>query len=182
MAFVWLFADFMSWMSASAILLVSVIAGLLYKVVRTWKHSKLVEKVFDGPSAHWLYGSLEHYGYTDAKLRRTGEEFTVKYPLAYHLWQGPFNINITTTHPDSVKSVLGSEPKSSLYSRVKSLTGVGLIVAEGGEWRRHRHLLNPAFHFNALKPYVEIYNERCRKTDILLSQNSMPIDVCEVAR
>eukprot|EP00118_Oscarella_pearsei_P016136 m.151280 g.151280 ORF g.151280 m.151280 type:complete len:85 (+) comp38581_c0_seq16:105-359(+) len=60
MAFPWLFTQFMTWLSASAILLFSVIAAFLSKVVRTWKRSKLLEKYFDGPPKHWLYGSIEH--------------------------------------------------------------------------------------------------------------------------
>ena len=40
-----------------------------------------------------------------------------------------------------------------------SFTGRGLLFADGKRWARNRRLLTPAFHFDVLKPYVDIYNE-----------------------
>eukprot|EP00118_Oscarella_pearsei_P024335 m.304183 g.304183 ORF g.304183 m.304183 type:complete len:456 (+) comp40844_c0_seq46:5172-6539(+) len=119
---------------------------------------------------------------SDDNLRRAGREFTVKYPYGYVMWDGPILSRLVATHPDCVKAVVGSEPKAKLYRVVKGILGVGLILAEGAEWRRHRHLLTPAFHLNMMKPYVKIYNDRCRKTiDILLSQNGKPVEVFDIA-
>eukprot|EP00118_Oscarella_pearsei_P000506 m.5123 g.5123 ORF g.5123 m.5123 type:complete len:191 (+) comp12155_c0_seq2:36-608(+) len=171
MAFVFLFANYMSWLGAVVVLLLSLLAALVYRLFNTWRHSKLLEKQFGGPPRHWLYGSLEHMASTDAKLRRTGEEFTVKYPLAYLLWVGPFDARIVATHPDSMKAVAGSEPKGPLYRVLEGIAGVGLVLAEGAVWRRRRHLITPAFHSNILKPYVKIYNDLCHRTLVTKTLN-----------
>ena len=36
-------------------------------------------------------------------------------------------------------------------------TGEGLTVKEGPKWHRMRKLLNPAFHYAILSPYVKIF-------------------------
>ena len=39
------------------------------------------------------------------------------------------------------------------------LSGDGLLLAKGKRWSRSRRLLTPAFHFDILKPYMDIYND-----------------------
>ena len=48
---------------------------------------------------------------------------------------------------------------------LKPWLGDGLLLAGGGKWARNRRLLTPAFHFDILKPYVNVYN---KAADILI--------------
>jgi cytochrome P450 len=54
------------------------------------------------------------------------------------------------SHPDHVKHVLQDNHlnycKGSQYAFLKVVLGTGLLAADGDEWRRHRRLVQPAFH------------------------------------
>jgi cytochrome P450 len=45
------------------------------------------------------------------------------------------------------------------YRHLYPWLGDGLLVANGEKWARNRRLLTPAFHFEILKPYMNVYNQ-----------------------
>ncbi|KAJ8317416.1 hypothetical protein KUTeg_005320 [Tegillarca granosa] len=81
----------------------------------------------------------------------------------------------TAVHPDTIKILLkSSEPKpkgliTGLYRMLLPWLGDGLLVSNGAKWERNRRLLTPAFHFDILMPYVNIYN---KVADILIEKLS----------
>lgn len=74
------------------------------------------------------------------------------------------------------KEFFSVDPKSKgfggAYRHVYPWLGEGLLLADGKRWSRARRLLTPAFHFNILKPYVNIYN---KATDQLVVSDKIPI-------
>uniref|UniRef100_A0A8C2X3Q5 aromatase n=1 Tax=Cyclopterus lumpus TaxID=8103 RepID=A0A8C2X3Q5_CYCLU len=86
------------------------------------------------------------------QLKQDGKAFdrTLKwgesYPYAFPLWFGPFICLFNIHHPDYVKTLFES-------------TGEGLLVSQGQKWFRHRRLLTPGFHFDVLKPYINLMSD-----------------------
>ncbi|CAL1537320.1 unnamed protein product [Lymnaea stagnalis] len=79
-------------------------------------------------------------------------------------WLGPFRPSVVVYHPETVKLVYkSSAPKArgfgSTYEHVIPWIGEGLISSNGAIWARSRRLLTPAFHFDILKQYMDIYNK-----------------------
>ena len=56
-----------------------------------------------------------------------------------------------------------AEPKPTglfgIYRLGLPWLGEGLLIASGNRWSRARKLLTPAFHFEILKPYIDVYND-----------------------
>ncbi|XP_017774205.1 PREDICTED: cytochrome P450 4C1-like [Nicrophorus vespilloides] len=50
--------------------------------------------------------------------------------------------------------------KSRTYDFIIPWLGTGLVTSTGDHWHKHRKLITPAFHFNILEKFVEVFNER----------------------
>ncbi|MGH0171919.1 UNVERIFIED_CONTAM: hypothetical protein FKN15_062139 [Acipenser sinensis] len=84
-------------------------------------------------------------------------------------WLGPFYPLLRFFHPDYIKPLLMAPAsivvKDELfYGFLRPWLGNGLLLSNGERWARHRRLLTPAFHFDILKLYMEIFN---KSTDIM---------------
>lgn len=75
------------------------------------------------------------------------------------------DLNSTSLHYSviSIIIVVVTEPKSTGsiggYRFASPWLGQGLILAGGERWARNRRLLTPAFHFDILKPYMNVNND-----------------------
>ncbi|XP_076107037.1 ultra-long-chain fatty acid omega-hydroxylase-like isoform X1 [Mytilus galloprovincialis] len=134
----------------------------------TSKRNKMIES-FPGRPAHLIWGNLKEFpGINDEGLKFQREE-TRLFPKVTRGWLGPFLPMLFVYHPETTKIVLkSSEPKShNAYRLIEPWIGTGLLVANGGKWKRNRRLLTPAFHFDVLKNYQLIMN---KTSDILLTK------------
>ena len=101
-------------------------------------------------------------------------------------WMGPFHPRVNIHHCDLARKVLNKAPKDDeLYRMLKPWLGDGLLVSQGKKWLRNRRLLTPAFHYEMLKPYIDVYNS-CLK--IMLekwmasAKKKEPVEVFETVK
>lgn len=57
-----------------------------------------------------------------------------------------------------------------VYRFLQPWLGEGLLIAGGNKWARNRRLLTPAFHFEILKPYTNVFNQ---SSDILVVSKTL---------
>ncbi|XP_046561100.1 cytochrome P450 4F2-like [Haliotis rubra] len=112
---------------------------------------------------NWRSGNLHVLPQDFEKRAEVEQEWMKRFPKYYRLWVGPLNPVIRVYHPDTIRPIIKStEPKprgfGAQYETVVPWLGEGLLIAGGQRWYRARRLLTPAFHFDILKPYVEVSN------------------------
>ncbi|XP_078618068.1 cytochrome P450 4F4-like isoform X2 [Branchiostoma floridae x Branchiostoma japonicum] len=150
-----------------AVLVVHLLARLVQFV--SWQvKMRNTLKQFTTPPKHWLFGHLKALPGSE-KGFQTRLEWMKTYSAHYlPFWISPFTVFNNCTHPETVRTILGTaEPKSMAYRFLEPWLGDGLLTSKGSKWHRNRRLLTPAFHFEILKPYVTLFSE---STNVLIDK------------
>ncbi|KAI8498411.1 hypothetical protein Bbelb_236130 [Branchiostoma belcheri] len=145
----------------------------LFRFVLSQVQVRKVMKQFSTPPKHWLFGHNRKMPRSQQGFQ-TMLEWMKQYSSHYiPLWVGPFNVFPQCTHPEPIKTILGTaEPKGTIYRFLHPWLGDGLLTSKGSKWHRNRRLLTPAFHFEILKPYVTLFSE---STNVLIDKwSSVP--------
>ena len=122
-----------------------------------------------GLPTHWFWG---HAPYVMAMIPEERFHLYISRLRAVPVkissfWVGPTIFFIGMFHPDPIRKILKEPKEMSVYRMLKPWIGDGLLVSEGKKWFRNRRLLTPAFHYEILKPYIQVSNS-C--VEIMLDQ------------
>lgn len=136
----------------------------------------------EGPEGSFLLGvapeySEDPFGYVMSLMRDYGNVVPARL--------GTFNF-VFLFHPDAVKHVYMDNHRNyglppGLLA-MKELLGDGIFTSEGDHWRRHRHMIQPAFHMDKLAAMADtmtqITSEDLAKW-VKPQEENAPIDVME---
>lgn len=149
-------------------IIVCVLTFIAFKFLQLYRYVQKQLKIFGnmpGPPRHWLYGNMHLLpdGPSENRLKY-GLENVNKNQFMYIWWNTGMKPSVTVCHPSTVRTAMKtSEPKPTGFFGVYRLAlpwlGEGLLIAGGDRWTRSRRLLTPAFHFEILKPYIDVYND-----------------------
>ena len=132
------------------------VPGWLWNYYRQLKHLKTVPKY---PPVHWLLGNLQTVRKLDEDMLLNFCSFVQRERIKVSMfWLGPFFAHVDVLHPDLLSHVLKVPKSRPVYKMLMPWLGEGLLIAGGDKWYRNRRLLTPAFHFQILKPYINVYN------------------------
>ncbi|XP_022104408.1 cytochrome P450 4F22-like [Acanthaster planci] len=146
--------------TVATLCITSSIVALVVLFIQKWKLERQFAAFPTDPERHWFLGSLSKFT-ADEKELEWKREVVKRCVTASVLWVGPIRPIISVYHPDTVKAVLSTgEPKAEFtYSYIRPWIGDGLLLSAGKKWARNRRLLTPGFHFDILKPYVDIFQQ-----------------------
>ncbi|XP_029371055.1 docosahexaenoic acid omega-hydroxylase CYP4F3-like isoform X2 [Echeneis naucrates] len=114
------------------------------------------------PVDSWLKGHLGKMKSTEEGLLEVDELVkTFKHSCSWFI--GPFYHLVRVFHPDYVKPLLMAHANITvkdelIYDHLRPWLGQSLLISNGEVWSRKRRLLTPAFHFDILKNYVNMFN------------------------
>ncbi|XP_033746344.1 cytochrome P450 4F22-like [Pecten maximus] len=148
--------------------------GLWFVVPVLWRYYKfcqLVKPFKSKRESHWLLGHLSHLSFTES-LVTTVAKLMKNNPKKMMVEWISVIPQLQAIHPDTAAVILKTnEPKpkgpGEPYSLFTPFLGDGLVTSNGSKWERNRKLITPAFHFDVLRPYINIFNEAA---DILLDK------------
>lgn len=152
--------------------LVIYIAWKIQKFLRKYQQwKKATSQVSVVGPLHPIWGSLHKFQDVTGLFHILKKIVVTERPSVICYWHMFLFPSFNVCHPDSVKVLLkSSEPKpistGGAYSFLMEWIGEGLLTSSGKRWERNRRLLTPAFHFDILRPYVNIYNS---STDLFLN-------------
>lgn len=80
------------------------------------------------------------------------------------LWIGP-ELNVLIFDAADIKAVLSGFDhldKASEYRTLEPWLNGGLLLSTGNKWQKRRKVVMPAFHFNILRQFVDIFEKNSR--------------------
>ncbi|CAH2222471.1 cytochrome P450 4F22 isoform X1 [Pelobates cultripes] len=115
------------------------------------------------PRRSWLFGHLGMFLPNEEGLQEVSN-ILKHFAKSFKTWIGPYISIVSLIHPDTIKPMVAASaaiaPKDELfYGFLRPWLGDGLLLSRGEKWGKHRRLLTPAFHFDILKGYVNIFNQ-----------------------
>ncbi|OWF42682.1 cytochrome P450 4F4-like [Mizuhopecten yessoensis] len=152
------------------LVLATVLAVVVWKLVKfnvRYRGWCRVARQFQniGP-LHPVWGNLHLFKHTYDWMVIAKKVVNKDKPRIIVTWMTNLFPNFSMVHPDTAKVVLkASVPKptgvGSPYGAFVSWLGYGLLTSSGSKWQRNRRMLTPAFHFDILRTYVDVYNKSC---------------------
>ena len=156
----WIFSGGVS--SAIVWLCLATLMAVYYWI---WTRSRVVRLVnaIPGPKALPLLGNFLHLNVGhEAWLKWVHFDWLQKYGGIYRAWGGTRPVVIVAT-PEFMEPILVSQKlitKAVEYSYLSPWLGNCMFLTTGSRWKTRRRLLTPAFHFQILNSFVDVFNEQ----------------------
>ncbi|XP_045033385.1 cytochrome P450 4C1 [Daphnia magna] len=156
----------------AAILLVLGLLAILFLGHHRWENSSYVKTIdrIPGPKKKPIFGNATALPKEIDEIMQTIQgKWVRQFGRIYRNWLG-FRPFVQISSPIFMEKILASQTfieKSTSYNILRPWLGGGLLLASGDRWRKNRRLLTPAFHFQILDNFFDVFN---KNADILCQQ------------
>ncbi|KAI9562774.1 hypothetical protein GHT06_010229 [Daphnia sinensis] len=164
--------DELEMITALLVAILLVLLTVLFLAYRRWECSSFVKTIdlIPGPKKRPIVGNATSLPSESDEIMQTIQGKWVKqFGRIYRSWLG-FRTFVHISTPNFVEKILTSQTyieKGKSYSILTPWLGEGLLLATGIKWKKNRRLLTPAFHFQILDNFFDVFN---KNADILCDQ------------
>ncbi|KAI9563279.1 hypothetical protein GHT06_010737 [Daphnia sinensis] len=143
----------------------TILAVLLMVYYRTWSQSRTVRlfNALPGPDYLPFLGNFLDLNISlDEYLKLLHFDWIKKYGPIYRVWGG-FRPVAVISSPQLMEPILVSQKlitKATEYTYLSPWLGNCMFLTTGARWKNRRRLLTPAFHFQILNSFVDVFNEK----------------------
>lgn len=151
----------------SLLILSPLIAWLIYWYVKLRHYEKYLKNV-PGPRPVPLFGNAMDFSSSEVILPSLMKHYN-KYKGNFKIYLGS-QAQLVITEPKDMEFLMNHKntiTKSDFYNFLHHWLGTGLLTSTGNKWRKHRKIITPAFHFQILEDFVDIFNTQ---GDVLVSK------------
>ncbi|XP_046641927.1 cytochrome P450 4C1-like [Daphnia pulicaria] len=130
-----------------------------------WRNSRYVRLInaVPGPKGIPILGNLLELNVGQVEfLRIVHREWVEKHGPIYRGWAGSRSI-VCISSPELMEPILASQKlitKGKEYSYLSRWLGACMFLTTGLRWRSRRRLLTPAFHFQILESFFDVFNDQ----------------------
>ncbi|XP_075155692.1 cytochrome P450 4d2-like isoform X1 [Haematobia irritans] len=126
------------------------------------KFNKIMQNI-PGPLDLPIFGSIWlHLSSKPDELLKLADFISKKYGRVVKSWV--FHINaLFVSDPKYIQTVLSHSTeikKNRMYSLLNEWLGEGLLTSHGPKWLSRRRVITPAFHFQILENFVQIFDQQ----------------------
>ncbi|XP_057367277.1 cytochrome P450 4c3-like [Daphnia carinata] len=143
----------------------TVLTVLLIVYYRMWSQSRTVRLINALPGPNYLpfLGNFLDLNISlDEYLQLLHFDWIKKYGPIFRVWGG-FRPVAVISSPQLMEPILVSQKlitKATEYTYLSPWLGNCMFLTTGARWKNRRRLLTPAFHFQILKSFVDVFNEK----------------------
>uniref|UniRef100_A0A0N8BX03 Cytochrome p450 n=1 Tax=Daphnia magna TaxID=35525 RepID=A0A0N8BX03_9CRUS len=147
-------------------------AAVIIFIYLRWEYSSYVKTIdlIPGPPKVAVFGNaLLLPRDIHESLQVLQEKWPKMYGRMFRVWFGS-QAFIDISSPALMEEIMSSQKfinKGEVYDPLLPWLGEGLLTAPANKWRKRRRLLTPAFHFQILDNFFDIFN---KNADILCQQ------------
>ncbi|KAK4025887.1 hypothetical protein OUZ56_014926 [Daphnia magna] len=133
-----------------------------------WRNSRFVRLISAIPSPKGvpIFGNILQLNVGQVEfLRIVHREWVEKHGPIYCGWGGSRAI-VCIASPELMEPILASQKlitKGKEYSYLSSWLGACMFLTTGKRWRSRRRMLTPAFHFQILENFFDVFNDQSRQ-------------------
>ncbi|XP_054270012.1 cytochrome P450 4C1-like isoform X2 [Macrosteles quadrilineatus] len=148
-----------------AVVVLVTLPFILRKLLALHRYKQMIDKL-PGPKPKYKMSAAMEYNVPREYLFQVFDKFFGTYGSIVQVWNLVyFSADVYMCKPEDVEVLLNSIKhikKSTAYERMESWLGTGLLTSSGTKWHLHRKLITPAFHFNILEDFLQVFVERSK--------------------